>query len=153
MEQEKEYTFTTPLVHGLSCKRVNPDHAEFNFKLTHCWDFLEKSVERGNADLIQVEDLVSRVTKGHSDLWVSTDESGDIVGCFIIGTAPYPQITGIEAEAIAGRFNFKTMLPEVEKYYKKCGYKFFEMTGRRGWERVMKPLGYEFSTITIYKRL
>ena len=150
---EKEYTFTTPLEHGLSCKRVNPDHSDFNFTLAHCWNFLEKSVEKGNTDLIQVEDIVKRIKEQNSDLWVSTDESGDIVGCFVIGVAPYPKKTGIDAEAIAGVFNFKTMLPEVEKYYKALGYEFFEMTGRKGWERVMEPLGYSFSNITIYKRL
>ena len=152
-QEEKEYTFITPLEHGLSYKRVNPEHTKFKFNLAHCWNFLEESIEKGNTDLIQVEDLVSRIKYGHSDLWVSSIESRKIVGCFVIGAAPYPQMIGVEAEAIAGKFNFKTMLPELEKYYKARGYKFVEMTGRKGWERVMKPLGYEFSNITIYKRL
>ena len=151
--EEKEYTFTTPLEHGLSCKRVNPDHLDFRYILACCWNFLEESINKGNTELIEIEDLVERIVQGYSDLWVSVDKNKTIVGCFVIGSADYPQALGIEAEAIAGKFNFKTMLPQVEKYYKKRGYKFFEMTGRKGWEKVMKPLGYEFSNITLYKRL
>ena len=150
---EKEYTFTTPLEHGLSYKRVNSSHADFKFTLVHCWEFIESSVGRGNEDLVCAGDIANRVVKGESDLWVSTDESGDIVGCVIIGAAIYPEKIGIFAEAIGGKFDFNILVPMLEKFYKNCGYEFFEMTGRKGWERVMKPLGYSFSNITIYKRL
>jgi hypothetical protein len=151
--QEKEYTFTTPLAHGLSYKKVNPDNAEFKFNLAHCWEFIERSAERGNKDLIRAEDIADRVIKRESDLWVSTDESGDIVGCVVIGAGTYPGKTGIFAEAIGGKFDFSVLVPMLEKFYKNCGYQFFEMTGRKGWERKMKPLGYKYMNTTIYKRL
>ena len=151
--REKEYTFTTQLEHGLSYKKVNPNSSELKFNLAHCWEFLKKSTENGNTDLVQVEDIVNRVIDRSSDLWVSTDESGDIVGGLVIGAAPYPRSKGIFAEAIGGKFRFEILVPMLEKHYKQYGYEFFEMTGRKGWERVMKPLGYSFSNITIYKRL
>ena len=151
--QEKEYTFTTPLEHGLSYKRVNADHPEFKFNLAHCWDFIERSVAEGNPDLVQTEDVVDRIINRQSDLWVSTDESGDIVGCFVIGAAPYPRSKGIYTEALAGKLIFMDFIPKVENFYKQFGYEFSEIIGRKGWERRLKPLGYNFSNITIYKRL
>jgi len=50
-------------------------------------------------------------------------------------------------------FDFKNIVPKIEEYYKDLGYEFWEMTGRKGWEKVMAPLGYEFKTITLRKRL
>ena len=151
--QEKEYTFTTPLEHGLSYKKVNPDHPEFKFNVSHCWEFIEKSVEANNKDLVTTEDIINRIINRESDLWVSTDESGDIVGCFVIGAAEYARIKGIFTEALAGKLNFMDFIPKVENFYKQCGYEFSEIVGRKGWERRLKPLGYNFSNITIYKRL
>jgi hypothetical protein len=150
---EKEYTFITLPVHGLSYRRVNNEHKNFKTILAQCWDYIEKSTERGNTDIIKAVDVIQKVIDKDSDLWVSVDAEENIVGCFVIGAAPYPQKTGIMAEAIGGKFNFPDVVPVVEKYYKSLGYEFFEMTGRKGWEKVMEPLGYEFSCITIYKRL
>mgnify|MGYP003147150497 CR=1 FL=1 len=151
--EEKGYTFTTPLEHGLSYKRVNSKHTDFKPTLGHCWKFIERSAETGNEDLVRAGDIAKHVLKGESDLWVSTDESGEVVGCVVIGAATYPSKTGICAEAIGGKFDFNILVPMLEKFYKSCGYEFFEMTGRKGWERKMKPLGYIFSNTTIYKRL
>ena len=57
------------------------------------------------------------------------------------------------AETIGGEFDFKGITPIVEKYYKNLGYEFFQMIGRKGWEKVMQPMGYNFMNITICKRL
>lgn len=119
-----------------------------------CWEYIENSTERNNTDVIQAVDIIQRVVDKVSDLWVTIDsEKGEIVGCFVIGAAAYPQSTGINAEAIGGKFNFPDIVPIVEKYYKALGYEFFEMTGRKGWEKVMAPLGYKLTSITVYKRL
>ena len=149
----KEYTFTTPLDHGVSYKRVNPNHANFKKIVAQCWDYIDSGVSRGGSkELISTEYIVQKVLGGDSDLWLSVDAGGNTVGCFVIGSAPYPEKTGIFAETIGGKFDFKFITPVVEKFYKKCGYEFFEMTGRKGWERVMKPLGYKLMNITMYKR-
>jgi hypothetical protein len=159
---EKVYTFSTQPEHGLSYKKVNSNHSKFKMILGQCWKYIESSVERNNTDLIKTVDVVSRVADKQSDLWVAIKVDsvkkelfgiGEIVGCFVIGAAAYPQSTGIMAEAIGGEFNFPDIVPVVEKYYKNLGYSFFEMTGRKGWEKVMKPLGYELTSITVYKRL
>jgi hypothetical protein len=154
LEAEKVYTFSTQPVHGLSYRIVNPKHVKFKTILGQCWKYIESSVERNNTDLIKTVDVVQRVADKVSDFWVTVDsEKGEIVGCFVIGAAAYPQSTGIMAEAIGGEFNFPDVVPVVEKYYKNLGYSFFEMTGRKGWEKVMNPLGFELTSITVYKRL
>ena len=35
---------------------------------------------------------------------------------------------------------FNVITPVIADYYKKLGFKFFEMTGRKGWEKIMEPL-------------
>jgi len=107
VEQEKEYTFTTPLDHGLSYRRVNPNHANFKNIVAQCWDYIDSGVSRGGSkELISTEYIVQKVLSGDSDLWLSVDAEGDTVGCFVIGSAPYPEMTGIFAETIGGKFDF-----------------------------------------------
>jgi len=150
----REYIFTTPLQHGLSYKLVNPKSYLLKNKLKFCHKFFEKSVDRSKcSDLYTANDLAERVITNQSNLWVSVDKHEKIKGCLIIGFGEFPQSKGICAEAISGIFDFSILVPMLEKYYKAIGYEFFEMTGRKGWEKIMEPLGYEFKSITIRKRL
>ena len=153
-EQEKEYIFEMLPQRGLSYKFVNYKSSFLVQKLSKCYDYFEQSILSSKcSDIYNANDLVKRVTKGKSDLWVSCDKDKNIKGCFVIGFAYYPQSTGILAECISGKFHYDTMLPEVEKYYKELGYEFFEMTGRRGWEKRMEKMGYEFKSIVLRKGL
>ena len=152
-QEAKEYIFTTPLERGLSYKLVNPKSYLLKNTLKLCYKFLKKSIDRSKcSDLYTENDLVERVKTNQSDLWISVDKHEKIKGCFIIGFGEFPQSKGICAEAISGMFDFSIITPVVEKYYKALGYEFFQMTGRRGWEKIMEPLGYEFKNITIRKR-
>tara|TARA_R100001443_G_scaffold106834_2_gene116404 strand:- start:168 stop:656 length:489 start_codon:yes stop_codon:yes gene_type:complete len=151
---EKEYIFTTPLERGLSYKLVNADNPLTRKKLAKCYTRIEHMVEKIKCDdLYTADDLIKRVINKQSDFWISTDGYDNIQGCIIIGFAEMPRGKGINAEAIEGKFDFSIVTPVVEKYYKKLGFKFFEMTGRKGWEKVMEPMGYEFKSITVRKRL
>jgi hypothetical protein len=76
-----------------------------------------------------------------------------IVGCFVVGVIAYPRADVINFEAISGKFNFKYALPRVEEHYRSLGYKYSQMIGRKGWTRVMEPLGYTPMNTTIFKRL
>jgi len=150
---EREFIFTTPEDRGLSYKLLDPTHSKFANKVAECFKYFEKSVKRSKCeDLCTAEDIVQRVSLNVSHLWVSCEDD-KIVGCFVIGFGHFPQSKGIGAEAISGKFDFSVITPVVEKFYKALGYEFFEMTGRKGWERVMQPMGYEFKSITIRKRL
>ena len=119
---EKEYIFTTPLEHGLSCKLVNKKHNDAKYKLAQCYKYLDKAIERGN----------------NGDLFSSD---------YVVNSA------GVSVEALGGSFNFSTVVPMLEDYYKSLGFKFVELTGRAGWEKRMKPLGYEFVSVTIRKKI
>jgi len=157
LDQEKEFILEIPLPRGLNYKFVNYKHSSLFSKLSKCYDYFEKTVQRSLcSDIYNANDLVKRVVKGTSDLWIAYDKNKKIKGCFIIGFAYYPQCTGILAEAMgtdSSDFDFKNIVPKIEEYYKDLGYEFWEMTGRKGWEKVMAPLGYEFKTITLRKRL
>jgi hypothetical protein len=153
--REKEYIFSTPLLHGLSYRLVNHDSPLLKIKLAGCYDYIEKSVEKSKCeDVFNADDLIKKVINKQSDLWISVDKDGDIKGCLIVGFGELPRGKIITAEAISSEsLGFLTALPVFEKYYKELGFKIFEMTGRRGWEKVMKPLGYDFKGITIRKKL
>jgi len=153
-EQEKEYIFEMLPQRGLSYKFVNYKSPFLVQKLSECYDYFEQSILKSNcSDVFNANDLVKRVTTGTSDLWVSCDKDKNIKGCLVIGFAYYPQSTGIVAECISGKFHFDILVPGLEDYYKELGYEFFEMTGRKGWEKVMDKMGYEFKSIILRKVL
>tara|TARA_R110000751_G_scaffold63919_1_gene131604 strand:+ start:1366 stop:1851 length:486 start_codon:yes stop_codon:yes gene_type:complete len=152
-EQEREYTFTTPLEHGLSYNRVNRNHPAVHHKIADCVEFVRQSILRANnEEYIKPEFLFNKFLTGFSDLWVSV-EGQDIVGCLLIGVANYPEQTGIISESTGGKFHFETMMPALEDFYRKQGAKFVEIPGRKGWQRRFGPMGYTVKNVTITKRL
>ena len=153
--QEKEYIFSTPLLRGLSYRLVNHDSSLLKRKLAYCYSYLEKSIEKSKCeDVFNTDDLIKKVINKQSDLWISTDKDGDIKGCLIVGFGELPRGKIVTAEAISSQsLSFLAALPVFEKYYKELGFKFFEIAGRKGWEKVMEPLGYDFKNITIRKSL
>ena len=152
--REKEYIFITPLEHGLSCKLVNRKDSNYKYKLSKCYKYLDKAVEKGgNKDLYTSDYIVSRVLAAQNDFWISVDEDDEIVGCIIVEDKSYPLSPGVSVEALGGSFNFLIVVPMIEEYYKGLGYKFVELTGRKGWERKLQPLGYEFKSVIIRKKI
>ena len=151
--QEKEYTFTTPVALGLSYNRVNRKHPEVHNKVGKCIKFVADSIKRSNNQpYMKPEFLFNKFLEGYSDMWVAV-EGQEIVGCLLIGVANYPEQTGINSEATAGKFHFETMMPALEDYYRKRGAKFVEISGRKGWERRFGPMGYTVKNVTIIKEL
>lgn len=150
----KEYIFTTPLDHGLSCKLVNRKNPDYKYKLSQCYEYLDKAVEKGgNKDLYTSDYIVTRVINGQNDFWISVDKDDNIIGCIIVEDQSYPLSPGVSVEALGGKFNFFAVVPMIEEYYKNLGYEFVEITGRKGWERKLHPIGYEFKNVNLRKKL
>jgi hypothetical protein len=152
-EAVKEFIFTTHLVRGLSYKLCNHAHPEFEYKVNVCRHLIYKAVEKANLAVVSAEDLIKKVKDVKSDLWLSLDAGDKIVGCFTIGVAAYPSAVGVFTESMAGTFDFPSLCEATEKFYKDLGFEFVEVQGRKGWEKVLAPLGYEFEHITLRKRL
>ena len=151
-EQEKVFTFSIPAERGLSYKKVNREYKNKFLVLSECWDFIDKSVAKGDRELVDTEDIVKRVLNNISDLWISVKD-GDVVGAFVVGVIAYPKADVINFEAISGKFNFKYALPKVEDHYISLGYKHFQMIGRKGWQKVMSSQGYIPKSTTIFKKV
>ena len=150
----KEFTFITPLDHGLSYKLANPHHAGFRDLVVSCLEYYERSIKRSNnSDYIGPVDFALSALEKQSDFWITVDSTEKLLGIFQLSKAEYPKSTGVYVEALAGEFNFEHGLPMIEDYYRTLGYQFVELQGRRGWERKLKPNGYIYKTTTIIKRL
>ena len=150
----KEFTFITPLDHGLSYKLANPHHAGFRDLVVSCLEYYERSIKRSNnSDYIGPVDFALSALEKQSDFWITVDSTEKLLGIFQLSKAEYPKSTGVYVEALAGEFNFEHGLPMIEDYYRTLGYQFVELEGRRGWERKLKPNGYTYKTTTIVKRL
>jgi|TARA_R110000744_G_scaffold5856_3_gene20650 hypothetical protein len=153
-DQEKEYTFTTPLEHGLSYRLLNPESQEFRKTLVSCYDLIDMSAKKSHAiyDLPTYE-MLRRCLENKCDVWVSVDAGSNIVGCCTIGVETYGPISGINLESTSGKWVRRHVMPIVENYYKNLGFTFVEISGRKGWERALSHMGYKLSKITIHKEL
>jgi hypothetical protein len=151
--QEKEYIFTTQEVRGLSYRLLNPRSQRFKNNLAQCYKFIDRSAKASHSTYdLPTDKLVKRCIEQHCDTWVSIKDN-KIVGCFTVGVAMYGDNYGINIESTSGKFVYQDVVPAVENFYKKLGYKFVEISGRKGWERVFKPLGYNLSKIIIHKEI
>jgi hypothetical protein len=150
---EKEYIFITPQVHGLSYKLLDHSCKGFKEVVGKCWKHIEASINRNNPDLVEPEDIVLNLLKGASHIWVSFDNDGEVAGCLIMTMVKYPRRSGVMSEAAGGKFIIEDIYPIFEKFYKDRKLGFIQITGRKGWDRVMKPSGYKLDHITLYKRL
>ena len=152
-EAEKEFITTTHQEHGLSYKLCNLDHPRTVDKVDQCAGFIEQAVFKSGITIVTASDLVQKIKSKKSDLWLSVDNTGKIVGCMVVGVASYPSDTGVFVEALAGEFEFQDICKAAEEFYKDRGFAFVEIQGRKGWEKVLSGIGYQFSNITLIKRL
>ena len=156
-QPEKEFIFSTQLDHGSSYNLVNYKHWSLVRKLTKCYPNIENAIDRSNcADIFNANDTVKRIAKGSSDLWIMFDKDREIIACVVIGFAHHDQSSGIIAEAMGGESflcDYDVGMKMMEDYYRELGYDFFEITGRKGWEKLMAPRGYEFKSIKLRKAL
>jgi len=152
--QEKEYTFTTPLEHGLSYKLLNTESREFKKNLIKCYNLIDMSAKKSHTVYaLPTHEMFRRCLEKECDIWISTDADNNIVGCCTIGVATYGPIFGINLESTSGKWVRKHVMPIVENYYKNLGFTFVEISGRKGWERALRHMGYKLSKITIHKEL
>jgi len=151
--QEKEFTFTTPQVRGLSYKLLNPKSKEFKKHLAQCYEFIDQAAKNSHTVYNLPTDLmVKRCVEQQCDTWVSMKDD-KILGCCTIGVMTYGPTVGIILESTSGTWVREDVMPIVEKFYKDLGFKFVEVVGRKGWERTLNKMGYKFSKITLHKEL
>ena len=108
---------------------------------------IEKALRYGH-DSHSIEDVRKSIINGQMQYWPGENS-------FIITeVAIYPQYYNLHGFLAGGETQeLKKMLPELEFAAKKMGCKHTTLTGRKGWERAFKDIGYKPTFFTFNKEL
>lgn len=112
------------------------------------WPALESYAERAAHyhPFLDPESMFVLLMNGYATLFLSTDDHG-IEGFAMVEVIRFPKATAGNVVAAGGRHGFlKTlrgeMLAEMERWSAEHGATLFSVTGRPGWLRVTRRLGF-----------
>ena len=100
------------------------------------------------------EQLLADVEAGHILVWVVSRET-KIVGVFTVRVIQ-SRVTWVLVEDLAGEDIHSWLLEghhALETWARELGAKQILIEGRRGWEKVLRPLGYETRRVQAVKHL
>ncbi|MGY6283610.1 hypothetical protein ACXIT0_11990 [Methylorubrum extorquens] len=115
---------------------------------SECRDILLEALAHGDGRVNEAL-LVAQLVRGNYQLW-RTENSAGVTQ---INENPFNKCLFIflaggdlsEIEHIAG--------PVIEQWAADQGCTSIILSGRRGWERALRPLGYEFQSTNLIKRI
>ena len=119
-------------------------------RISECWEevapLLKPAVDRSGGRFL-IEDVYHLLRNGKCQLWVIFEE-GVIVACCTTSFTEYPQKRMLTGQFLGGKHlsYWATKLDHVlESWGRDNGCAGIELTGRRGWVRVLKKLGWDLS--------
>lgn len=106
---------------------------------------------------INEQDVYEDIMRGNQSLWIVFDESPvNTIGAFTIRVKNYPAGQTLCGEHLGGERleDWADMLFEImERYARDLGIKNLELIGRRGWEKILKPKGWEGKLVVFEKEI
>lgn len=116
-------------------------------ELERCRQWIEDALERGD-DTHDYEDIVAGITSGKMQLWPAKDS------CLVTEIIKYPKKKAINMFLIGGKLDtVLDMEKDVIEWAKAQKCDLIIGTGRKGWKKVLSPLGYQEAHITMAKEI
>ena len=119
-------------------------------RVADCWEevapLLQPAVDRSGGRFL-IEDVYHLLAIGENQLWVIFEE-GKIVACCTTAFTEYPQKRMLTGQFLGGN-NLKDWAPKLEQVLERWGRDHgcagIELTGRKGWVRVLGKLGWDLT--------
>jgi len=129
--------------------------------LPFVWDDAEahlRRFEKYSSGDYDVEEIWNEIQKGHQQLWIYVNDESEMIGAWTTRVFETPSKKLVEVFAVGGsniltRENTREVMSMVEEFGKKNGCSVVQISGRRGWKKVLAPLGYEEKSIVIEKEI
>lgn len=97
-------------------------------------------------------DVLDGVRQGMQVLWVVYNEEKEkAAGCLVTEILAYPRAKALSIFLLGGNDfdEIITLLDELKEYAIGVGCKTLEFYGRSGWEKMLKPYGFEKTHIVM----
>lgn len=119
-------------------------------RVAECWEevapLLQPAIDRSGGRFL-IQDVYHLIRTGDNHLWVMF-EDGIIVACCTTTFTQYPRKRMLTGQFLGGKklsqwaYNLDIVL---EKWGRDNGCDGIELTGRRGWVRVLDKLGWSLT--------
>jgi hypothetical protein len=116
---------------------------------------LERLVREQTHHGMVLEHLQARIADGHFQVWV-WGEGDDVDAVFLTTLFRQPNgrpVCSLSWAAGADAIHPDAIYPTIEAWARTQGCQALVIVGRKGWERVMRPHGFELADQTIIKEL
>ena len=116
-------------------------------KVEERWPSIVKLVEKwlaeGQGEYI-LTDILQYLKTGEWQCWVIRKE-GKVTAIAVTTETSFPQYKAMNVVGVAGvdMKGWLVLLPELEDWARICGCKKLRGCGRSGWDRVLKPFGFQ----------
>ena len=107
-----------------------------------------------NHEEMSLEDIKLYLDTGQMQLFVANTEK-EIVGLVTTEVVDYPRHSSLNIAHCAGDCfeNWVEFEPLLQSHAKRNKCKTMELDGRRGWEKKLSPLDYQFKSIKLHKEV
>lgn len=113
--------------------------------LQHCRKWIEDALEYSGGTHT-FDDVVSGITSGHMQLWPAER------GCAVTEIVDFPQKKVLHVFLAGGEMDqLFAMIDSAAVWGREQGCTSMTLSGRLGWQRAMKPLGWEPKMIVMEK--
>lgn len=106
---------------------------------------------------VDPEDVYEDLMKGNQSLWIVFEGTPiNVIGAFTIRIKTYPAGAALCGEHLGGeRLNewADDLFEIMERYARDLGINNLELIGRRGWEKILKPKGWEAKLVIFEKEI
>ena len=94
------------------------------------------------------EDVVEAVDEGLMQFWPASES------CLVTQLIVYPQVRAIHIFLAAGNLEqIKDFDESLDDFARQLDAEFITLSGRKGWQRTLKDIGYQTSHVTMYKEV
>jgi hypothetical protein len=123
------------------------------------WDEAKEHLlrfERMTGGKYDVDDLGKMILEEKQQLWIVADNGNEIVGAVVTQVFDTPNKKIMEIFACAGNgmdeYLYEIM-KELEEFARLNYCDLIRVEGRKGWSKVLKPYGFEETSIIVERRL
>lgn len=106
---------------------------------------------------ISPEDVYEDIMRGNQSLWlVFEDDPFQVIGAFTIRVKSYPAGAALAGEHLGGErlSEWADQLFQImEQYARDLNISHLELIGRRGWEKILRPKGWNANLVIFEKEI
>jgi hypothetical protein len=118
-------------------------------------EHIKKAIEHSNGEFDAIS-IYEQVSQGLMSAWIVSDEEYNIMAVLITELVTYPLRSMVRIVLCGGEKLDKwldTFLNKMDEYARNLGASGIEVVGRKGWERMLKNYGYEYTYTALFKEV